>query len=283
VANAALLRHVTIGQYFPTGSPVHRLDPRAKLVALALLVGAAVIASGYASSVLVVLVVALLVALSRLPAGQAVATVRPVLPLVAVLAVLQLLLGGRSGVAAGERALLTWGFVRLTPTSIRLVVVMALRLISLMLVVSLLTSTTTPGALTLGVDRLLRPLDALGLPSHEIALMVAIALRFLPILGEQMEAVMLAQDARGVGQGGGGRWRMLANARRMAALVVPLFADVYRRADEMVMAMLARCYHGGSGRTSLHDLSFRPADAAAVGVALVVLGAVIALHALGAP
>ena len=161
---------------------------------------------------------------------------RPVLPLVAVLAVLQLLLGGRSGVAAGERALLTWGFVRLTPTSIRLVVVMALRLVSLMLVVSLLTSTTTPGALTLGVDRLLRRWTRRGLPSHEIALMVAMPCVFTDPRADG--AVMFAQDARGVGQGGGGRWRMLANARRMAALVVPS-ADV-DDADEMVMAMLAR-------------------------------------------
>ncbi len=283
MANAALLRHVTIGRYLPTGSAVHRLDPRAKLVAIALLVAAAVVASGYTTSVLMVLVVASLVPLSRLPAEQAVASVRPVLPLVAVLAVLQLLLGGTSGAAAHEEALAAWGFIRITPTSIRVVAIMALRLVSLMVLVSLLTSTTTPGALTMGVDRLLRPLGAVGLPSHEIALVIAIALRFLPILGEQMEAIMLAQDARGVGQGSGGRLRLLANARRMAALVVPLFADVYRRADEMVMAMLARCYHGGNGRTSLNELRYRPVDAAAVGIALLVLGVVIALQGLGMP
>ncbi len=283
MANAALLRHVTIGRYLPTGSVLHRLDPRAKLVAIALLVAAAVVASGYTTSVLMVLVVASLVPLSRLPAEQAVASVRPVLPLVAVLAVLQLLLGGTSGAAAHEEALAAWGFIRITPTSIRVVAIMALRLVSLMVLVSLLTSTTTPGALTMGVDRLLRPLGAVGLPSHEIALVIAIALRFLPILGEQMEAIMLAQDARGVGQGSGGRLRLLANARRMAALVVPLFADVYRRADEMVMAMLARCYHGGNGRTSLNELCYRPVDAAAVGIALLVLGVVIALQGLGMP
>lgn len=283
MANAALLRHVAIGRYLPTGSVVHRLDPRAKLVAMALLVAAAVVASGYITSVLMVLVVALVVALARLPAGQAVATVRPVLPLVGVLAVLQLLLGGVSGAAGSEKALASWGFIRITPASIRVVAVLALRLVSLMILVSLLTNTTTPGALTMGVDRLLRPLGALGLPSHEIALMGAIALRFLPILGEQMEAIMLAQDARGVGQDTGGRWRLLANARRMAALVVPLFADVYRRADEMVMAMLARCYHGGNGRTSLDDLRYRPADAVALGFSLLVLGVVVILQRVGAP
>lgn len=283
MANAALLRHAAIGRYLPTGSAVHRLDPRAKLVAGALLVAAAVVASGYVTSVLMVLVVALLVALSRLPAGQAMVNVRPVLPLVAILAVLQLLLGGISGAASGERALAAWGFIRITPTTIRTVVIMALRLVSLMVLVSLLPSTTTPGAMTMGVDRLLRPLRALGLPSHEIALMAAIALRFLPILGEQMEAIILAQDARGVGLGTGGRWRLLSNARRMAALVVPLFADVYRRADEMVMAMLARCYHGGADRTSLNELRYRPADAVALGVALLVLGTVIVLQAVGAP
>jgi energy-coupling factor transport system permease protein len=275
---------------------VHRLDPRAKLVALALLVAASVVASGYLTSGLILLVVALAVALARLPARQAMATARPVLPLVGVLAVLQLLFGGASGVA-GEGAAWTaeaWlqhtplGFVRITSASIRLIVVLALRLVSLMILTVLLTTTTTPGALTMGVERLLRPLGALGLPSHEIALVGAIALRFLPILGEQMESIMLAQEARGVGQGAGGRWRLLANARRMAALVAPLFADVYRRAEEMGMAMLARCYHGGrcthrgNGRTSLNALRYRPADAVAVGFSLLVLLAVIILQEAGA-
>lgn len=283
MANAALLRHVAIGRYLPTGSMVHRLDPRAKLVAMALLVTAAVVASGYITSALMLAVVALLVALARLPVGQAVATVRPVLPLVGVLAVLQLLLGGAPGAAGDGTTLLALGFIRITPAGIGLVIVMALRLVSLVLLAGLLTTTTTPGALTMGVERLLRPLGALGLPSHEIALVGAIALRFLPILGEQMESIVLAQDARGVGQGSGGRWRLLANARRMAALVVPLFADVYRRAEEMVMAMLARCYHGGSGRTSLNALRYRPVDAAALGFALLVLGSVIVLQQFGVP
>jgi len=282
VADAALLRHVTIGRYVPTGSPVHRLDPRAKLLSLTLLVVTAVVASGYVTNLLVLAVVAVIVALARLPAGQVVGTVRPVLPLVAVLAVLQLLVGGASGAASAEPALLTLGFIRLTPASIRAIVVLALRLVSLVMLAGLLTSTTTPGALTMGIEHLLRPLGAVGLPSHEIALVGTIALRFLPILGEQMEAIILAQDARGVAQRGG-RWRLLANARRMAALVVPLFADVYRRAEEMVMAMLARCYHGGYGRTSLNELRFRPADALALGFSTLALAGVIALQWAGLP
>jgi len=282
VADAALLRHVTIGRYVPTGSPVHRLDPRAKLLSLTLLVVTAVVASGYVTNLLVLAVVAVVVALAHLPAGQVVGTVRPVLPLVAVLAVLQLLVGGASGAASAEPALLTLAFIRVTPASIRAIAVLALRLVSLVMLAGLLTSTTTPGALTMGIEHLLRPLGAVGLPSHEIALVGTIALRFLPILGEQMEAIILAQDARGVAQHGG-RWRLLANARRMAALVVPLFADVYRRAEEMVMAMLARCYHGGYGRTSLNELRFRPADALALGFSTLALAGVIALQWAGLP
>lgn len=282
MANAAFLRHVAIGRYIPTGSLVHRLDPRAKLVSLVLLVAAAVIAADYVNSLVVLLAAGIIVALARLPAGQAFAAVRPVLPLVGVLALLQLLVGGR-GATAGGALLWSWWFVRITSSSVQLVIVLALRLVSLVILAGLLTNTTTPGALTMGVERLLRPLRTLGLPSHEIALMGAIALRFLPILGEQMEAIVLAQDARGVGRSAGGRWRLLANAQRMAALVVPLFADVYRRAEEMAMAMLARCYRGGSGRTSLHELRYRPADAAALAFSLLVLGGVLALREAGLP
>jgi len=272
---------VAIGRYIPTDSLVHRLDPRTKLLALALLVAAAVVAADYINSVFVLFATVVVVVLARLPAGQAVAAVRSVLPLVAILAVLQLLVGGR-GATAGGTQLLSWGFIRVTSSSVQLVIVLTLRLISLVILAGLLTSTTTPGALTMGVERLLRPFGALGLPSHEIALMGAIALRFLPILGEQMEAIVLAQDARGVGQPAG-RWRVLANAQRMAALVVPLFADVYRRAEEMAMAMLARCYRGGRGRTSLYELRYRPADAGAFAFALLVLGGAIVLGTAGVP
>ncbi len=271
MASVDALRHVSIGRYLPGDSPLHRADPRAKLVGMALLVICGAAVSAYASNLLLLIAVLALVRLSRTPMRYLWATVRPALPVILTLSAMQLLF--YRGQGAATSVFWQWGGLHLSWAAVRVVVVSWMRFVELLFLVSLLTNTTPTGALTYGLERLLRPLDALGLPGHELSLVGSIALRFVPILGEQLETIVQAQAARGVGLMAGSRWRLAANARRSAALVVPLFVDAYRRAEELALAMQARCYRGGRGRTHLVDYRMSAGDWAA-------LAAVVALCAL---
>jgi energy-coupling factor transport system permease protein len=282
VASLEGLRHVSIGQYLPTGSIIHRLDARAKLMGILLMIIAVVIAGGYLVNIALVLLVLGLVALARLPLGYILASVKPALPFIIILALMQLLFYGR-GPAGDGRVLLAWGPLVIAWEGILMVVVSLLRFVALLLLISLLTNTTTTSALTHGVEWWLRPLTALGLPGHELALVMAIALRFLPILGEELEAIGQAQAARTVAGGVHNRWRIVANARSVANLVVPLFVSTLRRADEITLAMLARCYHGGKGRTQLNPMRWHYTDTLALIAVCVVLSAVIIGQRLALP
>lgn len=279
MASYDALRHLAIGQYIPAESPIHRLDPRAKLVATGLLILAVVIITGYLINLLMLGLVLGLVLVARLSPRYILSSIVPALPVIIVLALLQLLFYS-GGSESTVRVLLTWGPVRITNAGVRMVIVSLMRFVDLVFLTSLLTNTTTTGALTHGMESLLRPLSAIGLPGHELALTGAIALRFLPILGEQLESIGQAQASRGVSHQAQSRWRMVRNARQLAALIVPLFVDVYRRSEEMVMAMQARCYQGGKGRTRLNALQFTGADYVAVAASVMLLaGAIIAQRA----
>ncbi|MHB1356720.1 MAG: energy-coupling factor transporter transmembrane component T family protein [Anaerolineae bacterium] len=282
MASLESLRHVSIGQYLPTGSLIHRLDARVKLMGILLMIIAVVIASGYTVNVVLDVLVLGLVALAKLPLRYILASVRPALPFIVILALMQLLFFGR-GPAGDGQVILVWGPLVISWEGIRLVVVSLLRFVALLLLISLLTNTTTTGALTHGVEWWLRPLTAFGLPGHELALVMAIALRFLPILGEELEAIGQAQAARTVTSGSQSRWRIVANARRIANLIVPLFVSTLRRADEVTLAMLARCYHGGKGRTQLSPMRWRWGDTLALVAACIVLSAVIISQRLALP
>ena len=259
------LRHISIGQYLPTGSYVHRVDSRIKLGVALLVVVCVAVAGSYTANLLLLLAILGLVALSRLSLGYVLAGLRPALPVIAVLAFFQLLVGR---VGADEPLLISWGFLKITSGGIRLVLVSLSRFVVLLCVTSLLTSTTTTSELTHGIESVLRPFSRAGLPGHELALVGAIALRFLPILGEQLESIMQAQASRGADVGTGGRLAFVRNARRVAAVIVPLFVDAYRRAEEMTLAMRARCYGGGRGRTRLVALSLGRRDYFALGIAV---------------
>ena len=272
MASYDALRHVVIGQYMPTGSPIHRLDPRAKLIASTMVVAAVIMATSYVGNGLLLCFVLALVFLARLPLRYILSSVTPALPVIVILALVQLLL--YRGGPANARALVSCGPIHISTAGLRMVVVSLLRFLDLLFMTSLLTNTTTTSALTHGLESLLRPFNAIGLPGHEIALVGAIALRFVPILGEQLESIIKAQASRGVSYKAKGRWRVIANARRMAALVVPLFVDAYRRSEEMSLAMRARCYRGGRGRTHLVELVFTPVDILAVGFSALILVAV---------
>ncbi len=275
MASLATLRHVSLGQYYAADSPIHRLDPRSKLIGTALLTVAVVVASRWAATAALFLLIAALLALARLPSQHVVAALRPVWPFLAVLAFFQLLFGSGLTEAGSGVALVRWGSYVLTAGRLLGMATSLGRLVSLILLVNLLTSTTTSSALTTGLEMLLRPLNALGLPGHELALMGSIALRFMPLLGEELEAVIRAQTARGAAWADAGRWQVARNAQRTAAVIVPLFADAFRRVEEMTTAMLARCYQGGRGRTYLLHRKLARADYVAIGASLAALAGVV--------
>ncbi|MBC7236659.1 MAG: energy-coupling factor transporter transmembrane protein EcfT [Chloroflexi bacterium] len=274
------LRHVSIGQYIPGESVVHRLDPRVKLLAFGLLVVATVLATTYLNNALLLLVVLAVAWMARLPLGYLLANIKPALPIIVFFALLQLLF---YGARPGDRLLLQWGTVRISFMGVRLVIVSLARFLDLILLTSLLTNTTTTGALTHGLERLLAPLNVLHLPGHELAMVGAIALRFVPILGEQLESIMKAQASRGVGFDAGGRWQLIANARRVARLIIPLFVDAFRRSEEMMLAFQARCYRGGRGRTHLVQLCLALRDYVALLLSLTLLAAIILIRQFHLP
>lgn len=277
MASYDALRHVTVGQYIPTNSIIHRLDPRSKLLALAMLIAAVLVATSFLANIILLLCVLGAVGLARLSLRHMLASIRPALPVIFVLIVLQFLFYGYTTPGSTASVLVAWGPFRISTDGLRLAFVSLLRFLDLLVLTSLLTNTTTTGALTHGIESLLRPLSALGLPGHEIAFVGAIALRFVPILGEQLESIAKAQASRGVGESEG-RWHLVRNARRTASLIVPLFVDAYRRSEEMILAMQSRCYRGGRGRTRLRELKLARRDYITLGLATLVLVGVVLLQ-----
>jgi energy-coupling factor transport system permease protein len=278
MAEYEFLRYVTIGQYLPLDSPVHRLDARSKLLAFALVVIAVTFSGTYVGNAILLLTIGLLVVVARVPIGYAVQGIRPALPALIFLAIFQLLLPPRAAGMAEDCAVIwRWSFgvgglrtgVELTDCTLRLVIVSAVRLSVLIVLTSLLTFSTTTTELAHGTEALLAPLQRVGLPAHELALVVAIALRFVPTLALQMERIVKAQIARGADFGTDGRLRIIKTVRRLLPLLIPLFLVSLRRSEALILAMEARGYTGGKGRTRRDRLRARPADYVAMTVALV--------------
>lgn len=275
-----LLRYVTMGQYLPGDSFIHRLDPRTKLSVFLFITLAVTFSPSYAANAVLVLVTLLLVLLSRVPLGYIFAGIKPALPLIATLALLQLLFYGDVYAPYGmaTRTLARWGWIHVTNGSVQLVVVSALRFVELLFLTSLLTNTTTLTDLTHGMERMLHPFARFGLPAHELSLVATIALRFVPLLAEQLEIIMKAQASRGAEIAHRGKLQFITTARQVAALIVPLFVDAFRRAEDLVLAMEARCYVGGRGRSSYVRLKFAPPDFVAYAAGLLFATAMLALR-----
>ena len=253
-------RNLTIGQYLPYGSLVHRLDPRAKLVMFSLLVAGVTFANSFSASVLLLAALMGIVRLSRTPLRYALQGLRPALPWIAIFAMLQLLFyQGQYGSDVCP-TIWSWGFINITTCSIRQIGLMVLRLLEFMTLISLLTLTTSTTELTHGMDRLLSPLRRLRFPAHELSLIFAIALRFAPTLAGELERIMKAQASRGADFGEQGRLRFIQRTRNMLPLLVPLFLSALRRAEDLTLAMEARGYTGGRGRTSFIQLKALPSD-----------------------
>ena len=266
------VRYVTIGQYMPTGSVVHALDPRAKLLAAGLFIVAIALAQMPLSATLMLACILAIAALARIPFTYLLRGVVPMLPILLVLGSLQLIFQGqfdRTGVVLWQ-----WGFVRLTSTTLLWVLVTLFRVADFIFLASLLTLTTSTTQLTHGAESLLRPFRRLGLPAHELALVMTVALRFVPILAEEVDRLAKAQASRCGNIGENNRWRPDRTLRARLPLIVPLFLSALRRGEELIVAMEARCYVSGARRSQLLEMHGGPADALVVvlaaGLALIV-------------
>ncbi|SEN19645.1 energy-coupling factor transporter transmembrane component T family protein [Lihuaxuella thermophila] len=253
-----LTRNITIGQYLPTGSFIHRIDPRIKIVAFTVLVAAIAVCDTYAGNIIALSFVCLLFRLSRIPVGYGLSGVKPAMPFIVILAVLQLLFYGE--VASGGTVYLKYGVIIITSESIRLVIVSALRFIEIIFVSSVLTLSTSTTQLTHGMASLLKPLKHVKFPVHELSLIITIAIRFVPTFAMEMEKMMKAQASRGAQFGQSAWWKIVERTKDMFPLIIPLFHVAMNRAEDLVLAMEARCYTPGGERTSYRKLRARPGD-----------------------
>ena len=246
-----MIRDITIGQYYPAQSPVHRLDPRVKIICtLIFLVSLFVQNSllGYAVATIFLMIV---IKASQVPLKFMLKGLKAIVILLLFTVVMNLFL-----TKGGETLVHFWIFT-ITEQGLRVSVFMAIRLIYLIVGSSLMTLTTTPNSLTDGIESVLKPLNKINVPVHEIAMMMSIALRFIPILLEETDKIMKAQIARGADMESG---NLIQKAKAMIPILVPLFVSAFRRANDLAMAMEARCYRGGNGRTKMKPLIYKSAD-----------------------
>lgn len=263
-----MIRDITLGQYYPAGSILHKLDPRVKLVGTMIFLIAVFSYRGIPGLVCITVCLAALIKLSKVPFSYMVKGLRAIVVLLALTCVFNLFL------TPGEVVFTFWK-ITITKEGINLSFRMVLRLIYLILGTSLMTLTTTPNQLTDGLEQGLKSLNRIHVPVHELAMMMSIALRFIPILIEETDKIMKAQTARGASFDEGG---LIQKAKSMVPLLVPLFISAFRRANDLALAMEARCYHGGEGRTKLHPLQYQTRDYVAYVLMLVFLAAVVILR-----
>ena len=254
-----MIRDITIGQYYPSDSRIHKLDPIVKILITVLFLFSlftfkCIIGYGLAN-----LFLFFFLRMSKVPFKFIVKGLKPIIILLMITVVFNLFL------TPGGKLLFHAGVFKITEQGLRTAVYMGIRLIYLIMGSSLMTLTTTPNQLTDGIERLLRPLNRLNVPVHEIAMMMSIALRFIPILLEETDKIMKAQIARGADLESG---NIIQKAKAMVPILVPLFVSAFRRANDLAMAMEARCYRGGEGRTKMKPLVYRSSDRIAYGIVL---------------
>lgn len=245
-----MIRDITIGQYYKADSLIHQLDPRVKIVGTLVYLISLFLFRQFTGFLLTTLFFAWIVSLSKVPLRFFLRGLRPIMYMLIFTAMLNLFW-------TPGTTLLKWGVIHITVEGVRRAVFLALRLILLILGSSIMTLTTTPNQLTDGMESLLAPLKRIHLPVHEVAMMMSIALRFIPILIEETNKIMKAQMARGADFESG---NVLQRLKSMIPILVPLFASSIRRATELANAMDARCYHGGTGRTKMKPLQYCSKD-----------------------
>lgn len=245
-----MLRDITLGQYYQTESLIHKLDPRVKLVATIVFIISLFTFQGVAGYAVAALFLFLAIKMSHVPFKFMVKGMKAIVFLLLITVVFNLFL------TPGEPLITIWKLT-ITKEGLKLALGMAVRLCFLIIGSSIMTLTTTPNQLTDGLERLLKPLNRLKVPVHEIAMMMSIALRFIPILLEETDKIMKAQIARGADFETG---NVLKRAKNMVPLLVPLFISAFRRANDLAMAMEARCYRGGDNRTKMKPLKYEKRD-----------------------
>lgn len=265
-----MLREITLGQYYQTQSVLHKMDSRVKLVATLVYIVSLFVVNNFWGYLLAAAFLALCIILSHVPFRFMIKGMKSILFLMLFAVVLNLFL------TPGEPVIRIWK-LKITDAGILLAAKMAIRLTLLIIGSSLMTLTTTPNHLTDGLESLLSPLKRVKVPVHEVAMMMSIALRFIPILLEETDKIMKAQIARGADFDSG---NLLQKAKAMVPLLVPLFIAAFRRANDLAMAMEARCYRGGEGRTKMKPLIYRRRDYIAYGVVFVYLAASIVIGRL---
>ena len=246
-----MIRDITIGQYYPANSKIHSLDPRVKIVGTLLYLISLFTFKSIIGYVLATVFLFACVKLSKVPFKFMVRGLKPIFLLLMITVAFNLVL------TPGGAVLLQIGPLKVTEQGLSTAVYMALRLIYLIIGSSLMTLTTTPNSLTDGLEKLLYPLNRIKVPVHEIAMMMSIALRFIPILLEETDKIMKAQIARGADLESG---NLIQKAKAMIPILVPLFVSSFRRANDLAMAMEARCYRGGEGRTKMKPLVYQKTD-----------------------
>lgn len=266
-----MLKDITLGQYFPGNTAAHRLDPRTKILLVILYIVALFQAKWIFTYGLVILTLAACVRISRVGLKALFHGLKPVVIIILFTAVINLL-------CTPGHYLVQFGFFHISDVGLKNAVFMVLRIMLLIMGTFLLTYTTSPISLTDGMERLLNPLKKLHVPVHELAMMMSIALRFIPTLIEETDKIMSAQKARGADFESG---NLFQRAKALIPVLVPLFVSAFRRADELAVAMECRCYHGGEGRTRLHVLRFERRDVLALIFGCALVASVIVLARCG--
>ena len=248
-----MLGDITIGQYYPGDSVLHKLDPRTKILAILVYMVSLFIVNNFYGLLGMMAISILVVTVSKVPIKYFFRGLKMIIFIVLLTVALQMFM------TPGE-VIWQWSFLKITKEGIRQAVFMGTRLVLLISITSILTLTTTPIALTDGIERLLKPFQRIGVPAHELAMMMSIALRFIPTLVEETDKIMKAQAARGANFDTG---NLIEKVKALVPLLVPLFLSAFQRADELAIAMEARCYHGGTNRTRLKALQYTRKDLAA--------------------
>lgn len=266
-----MLKDITIGQYFPGNSILHRLDPRFKIIITLIFILMLFTGSSFACLGIGAVFTVMSIILSRIPLKMFWKSVKPLLPFLVITALLNLFF------VSGGSVWFHWKFIKITSEGVNISVFMIIRIVLLIMGSSLLTYTTSPITLTDAIERLLSPLKKLKFPVHELAMMMSIALRFIPTLIEETDKIMSAQKARGAEIDTGS---FMTRVKNLISILIPLFISAFRRADELATAMECRCYNGGAGRTRLRRLKSSARDYFAIAVTAVFYALVIAADKL---
>lgn len=261
-----MIKNITIGQYIPGETSIHRMDPRVKILATIAYIASLFFVKDFFPYIYVLAYLGMVIWLSEIPLRTVLKSLKPLVVIIVLTVVFNIFL------TPGETSLVKWGFINITYEGVYQAGYMGLRLMFLITGASLLTLTTSPIQLTDGIEKLLNPFRRIGVPAHELAMMMTIALRFIPTLLDETDKIMKAQMARGADFESGNLYN---RAKAMIPLLVPLFISAFRRAEELALAIEARCYRGGENRTRMKQLKLINVDYYASAVTLLLLAGVI--------